>query len=121
VHSAGEAHGLVQNGLRFLKMEAQRTGRDLTGYVNRMLDGVRTRFGLPAAAATDLDADREALGMERYEYLLTSSLQQTSQSVGNTGSETSPSSPVRSRFAALLRQFGIPLVSAPSRPAERGC
>lgn len=39
-------------------------------YVNRMLDGVRTWFGLPAAAAKCLDADREALGMQRYEYLL---------------------------------------------------
>ncbi len=54
----------------FLKMDAQTMGRDLTGYVNRMLDGIRTWFGLPAAAAKYLDADREALGMQRYEYLL---------------------------------------------------
>ncbi len=54
----------------FLKSEASRRGSDLTGYVVRLLDGVRTWFGLPAAAATLLEADREALGMERYEYLL---------------------------------------------------
>jgi hypothetical protein len=54
----------------FLKSDAQATGRDLTGYVNRMLDGIRTWFGLPAAAAKYVDADREALGMHRYEYLL---------------------------------------------------
>ncbi len=65
-----QAFRMPRDLVGFLKMEAQRTGRDLTGYVNRMLDGVRTWFGLPAAAATYLDADREALGMERYEYLL---------------------------------------------------
>ena len=54
----------------FLKQDAARTGRDLTAYVNRMLDGIRTWFGLPAVAAKYLDADREALGMQRYEYLL---------------------------------------------------
>lgn len=54
----------------FLKAEAQAGGRDLTGYVNRMLDGVRTWFGLPAAAAAHLDEDRKALGMHRYEYIL---------------------------------------------------
>jgi hypothetical protein len=54
----------------FLKVEATRGGRDLTGHVVRWLDGVRTWFGLPQAATALLDADREALGMERYEYLL---------------------------------------------------
>lgn len=54
----------------FLKGEATRGGRDLTAHVVRWLDGMRTWFGLPAAATALLDADREALGMERYEYLL---------------------------------------------------
>ncbi len=54
----------------FLKDEANRAGRDLTAHVARWLDGMRTWFGLPAAATAVLDADRRALGMERYEYLL---------------------------------------------------
>jgi hypothetical protein len=54
----------------FLKGEATRGGRDLTAHVVRWLDGMRTWFGLPAAATALLEADREALGMERYEYLL---------------------------------------------------
>ncbi len=54
----------------FLKSEATQGGRDLTAYVVRHLDGLRTWFGLPAAATTLLDADRKALGLERYEYLL---------------------------------------------------
>jgi hypothetical protein len=54
----------------FLRGEADRRGRDLTSYVNRHLDGLRTWFGLPAAASAILEADREALELERYEYLL---------------------------------------------------
>ena len=54
----------------FLKEEASARGSDLTGHVLRHLDGVRTWFGLPAAATTLLEADREALGLGRYEYLL---------------------------------------------------
>jgi hypothetical protein len=54
----------------FLKAEATRGGRDLTAHVVRWLDGMRTWFGLPAAATSLLESDREALGMERYEYLL---------------------------------------------------
>jgi hypothetical protein len=54
----------------FLKSEATRSGIDLTAHVTRILDGVRTWFGLPAAATTLLEADREALGLERHEYLL---------------------------------------------------
>jgi hypothetical protein len=56
--------------VRFLKEEAQRGGRDMTGHVNRWLQGVRSDFGLPEAATRLLDADREAMKMERYEYLL---------------------------------------------------
>ena len=54
----------------FLKQEATRGGRDLTAHVVRWLDGMRTWFGLPQVATSLLEADREALGMERYEYLL---------------------------------------------------
>ncbi len=54
----------------FLRGEADRSGRDLTAFVNRHLDGLRTWFGLPEAASTLLEADREALKMGRYEYLL---------------------------------------------------
>jgi hypothetical protein len=38
--------------------------------MNRLLDDVRTWFGLPHAATALLEADREALGLRRYEYLL---------------------------------------------------
>ena len=54
----------------FLRGEADRAGRDLTAFVNRHLDGLRTWFGLPEAASILLEADREALRMGRYEYLL---------------------------------------------------
>lgn len=54
----------------FLKGEAASKGLDLTAYVNRMLDGLRTWFGLPDAASHLLEADREALKMGRYEYIL---------------------------------------------------
>jgi hypothetical protein len=54
----------------FLKDEAAARGSDLTGHVVRHLDGVRTWFGLPMAATALLEADRQALGLGRYEYLL---------------------------------------------------
>ncbi len=54
----------------FLRAEANAGGRDLTAFVNRHLDGLRTWFGLPEAATALLEADRQALRMRRYEYLL---------------------------------------------------
>ncbi len=54
----------------FLRAEADRNGRDMTAFVNRHLDGLRTWFGLPEVAGRLLDEDRAALDMERYEYLL---------------------------------------------------
>jgi hypothetical protein len=54
----------------FLKTEAARGGRDLTGQVVRYLEGIRSYCGLPAAATVLLDADRNRLGMDRHEYLL---------------------------------------------------
>jgi hypothetical protein len=56
--------------IAFLRGEAERGNRDLTGLVIRCLEGIRSYFGLPAAATVLLEADRKALGMERLEYLL---------------------------------------------------
>jgi hypothetical protein len=56
--------------IAFLKSEALLGGQDLTGHVVHWLDAVRTHFGLPEAAAALLEADRDALGMDRYEYML---------------------------------------------------
>jgi len=56
--------------VNYLRAEADQEGRDLTAYVIRILDNLRTWFGLPAAATTLLEADREALEMRRDEYLL---------------------------------------------------
>ncbi len=54
----------------FLKSEATRRGVDLTAYVTRVLEGLRNHYGLPAPAARLLDEDREALGVDRVDYLL---------------------------------------------------
>jgi hypothetical protein len=54
----------------FLKIEASQRGADLTSHVVRLLDGIRTWFGLPVAAAAVIEADREAMRLGRYEYLL---------------------------------------------------
>ena len=51
----------------FLKREATERGVDLTGHVVRYLEALRTWFGLPRAATALLEADREALGLGRYE------------------------------------------------------
>jgi hypothetical protein len=51
------------------------TGADLEGainitaQINRMLEGLRSWFGLPAIAAEAADKDRAALGLGRLEYL----------------------------------------------------
>jgi hypothetical protein len=68
----------------FLKSEAALGGRDLTGQVVRCLEGIRTYCGLPAAATALLDADRNRLGMDRYEYLL-HTLYQRSQEIREKG------------------------------------
>ena len=54
----------------FLKAEATRRGVDLTAYVTRVVEGLRNHYGLPAPAARLLDEDREALGVDRVDYLL---------------------------------------------------
>jgi hypothetical protein len=43
---------------------------DLTPHVNRYLEGLRSWFGLPDAAVRLLDADRAAMKLGRFEYLL---------------------------------------------------
>ena len=53
----------------FLKDDAAKNGLDLTAYVNKMLDGIRTWYGLPVAAGQLLEADRERLKLRRYEYI----------------------------------------------------
>ena len=54
----------------FLKGEATRRGLDLTAYVTRVLEGLRNHYGLPGPAARLLDEDREALAVDRVDYLL---------------------------------------------------
>lgn len=53
-----------------LREEANRKGLDLTALVIKLLHGYLTHFGLPEAAATLLEADREALRMDRDTYTL---------------------------------------------------
>lgn len=52
-----------------LKQEASRKGLDLTALVIRLLHGYLTDFGLPYAATAQLDADRDALGLDRDQYV----------------------------------------------------
>ncbi len=52
-----------------LKQEASRKGLDLTALVIRLLHGYLTDFGLPYAATAQLDADREALRLDRDQYV----------------------------------------------------
>jgi hypothetical protein len=62
--------GTAPELVAFLRGEANARGVDLTAHVVRHLDGLRTWFGLPAAVTALLEADRQALGLGRYEYLL---------------------------------------------------
>jgi hypothetical protein len=54
----------------FLKTEAALGHRDTTAQVVLWLEGLRSYFGLPAAATALLERDRKKLGMDRYEYML---------------------------------------------------
>ena len=54
----------------FLKGEASAKGLDLTAYVNKMLEGLRTWYGLPEAATRLIEEDRELCGMDRFDYIL---------------------------------------------------
>ena len=88
----------------FLKQDAARTGRDLTAYVNRMLDGLRTYFGLPLAATQLLEAYREALKMQRCE------------SVAKEGKVTVPA---RNLFEIVPAAPRLPEESGATREAPR--
>ena len=52
-----------------MTQESRAEGIDLTAYVNRLFDGFLHYFGLPSIIRENLERDREALGMSRYEYL----------------------------------------------------
>lgn len=52
-----------------LGREATHRGLDLTALVLRILHGYLTYFSLPEAAIAQLEADREALKMDRTQYL----------------------------------------------------
>jgi hypothetical protein len=53
----------------FLKDDAAKNGLDLTAYVNKMLEGVRSWYGMPVAASQLLEEDREKMKLRRYEYI----------------------------------------------------
>lgn len=53
----------------FLKQEAESRGMDLTAYVVKVLDALRTYHGMPAPAARLLDEDRQALRVDRVDYV----------------------------------------------------
>jgi hypothetical protein len=63
----------------FLRGAADATGRDLTAFVNRHLDGLRTWFGLPESASELLEEDRKLLKMHHYEYILHMAFQRALQ------------------------------------------
>jgi hypothetical protein len=52
-----------------MTQESRAEGLDLTAYVNRLFDGFLHHFGLPSIIRENLERDREALGLSRYEYL----------------------------------------------------
>jgi hypothetical protein len=52
-----------------MTQESRAEGIDLTAYVNRLFDGFLHHFGLPGIVREDLERDREALGLSRYDYL----------------------------------------------------
>jgi len=65
-----QAFRMPRDLVGFLKQEADAAGSGLTGHVLRYLEGIRTWFGLPKVATELLEADREALRLTRFEYLL---------------------------------------------------
>lgn len=52
-----------------LRAEAEGQQLDLTGLILRVLHGHLTHQALPEALTAELEADREALGMDRLRYL----------------------------------------------------
>ena len=56
--------------LRFVEAESRaRAAINITAQINRMLEALRTWFGLPAIVAEAAEKDRAALGLGRLEYL----------------------------------------------------
>jgi hypothetical protein len=55
--------------VNLLGREAHLRGLDLTAFVLRILHGFLTYFSLPEAAIAQLEADREAMKMDRHQYL----------------------------------------------------
>jgi hypothetical protein len=58
-----------QSTVHCLGREATQRGLDLTALVLRILRGYLNYFSLPEAAVAQLEADRQALSMERDQYL----------------------------------------------------
>jgi hypothetical protein len=52
-----------------MTQESRAEAIDLTAYVNRLFDGFLHHFGLPSIIRENLERDRKALGVSRYEYL----------------------------------------------------
>ena len=52
-----------------LKGEDLETAINITAQINRMLESLRTWFGLPAMVAEAVEKDRAALGLGRLEYM----------------------------------------------------
>ena len=60
---------MPRNLVNVLGREATQRGLDMTALVLRVLHGYLTYFSLPEAAIAQLEADREALKMDRNQYL----------------------------------------------------
>ncbi len=65
-----QTYRMPRDLVEYLKKQAQDLGLDLTAFVNRVLDGYRTYYGLPLAVSENLEAARESLGLGKLEYFL---------------------------------------------------
>jgi hypothetical protein len=65
-----QTYRLPRELVSFLKKQAEDRGLDLTAFVNRVLDGYRTYYGLPIVASEVLERDREELDMDQLDYFL---------------------------------------------------
>ncbi|MCX5732474.1 MAG: hypothetical protein NTY18_14240 [Deltaproteobacteria bacterium] len=70
ISSTMQTFRMPRDLVSFLKAEATREGRDLTPYVVRLLEGIRSWFGLPYTATSLLEADQKTMKLGHYEYLL---------------------------------------------------
>jgi hypothetical protein len=59
---------LPKNLLEWLRVSSDVREWSVNEMVVRCLDGFRVWFGLPAAMAALLESDREAMGMDHYDY-----------------------------------------------------